>query len=152
MPLVSALRASPANPATDAHAGKNDARAGRFPGTDADAGLFAPIMRRMRRSRPSKVALELSAITGRSVRTAERWLAGSLTPDGDATLALFLSDMGPAFLEAVTEQLPPARREAFWREMGAAWKRADLRARQDALAREMAALEAERAGAEPRHD
>jgi hypothetical protein len=143
MSQASAAEAANANLGTDARVGKNDVRVGRFPGTDARVGLFGLIMRRMRRSRTSKVALELSQITGRSVRTAERWLSGELTPDGDATLALFLSDMGPAFLEDVTEQLPPSRREAFWREMGAAWKRADLRQRQESLAREIAALEAE---------
>lgn len=143
MSRASAAAAGNANFGTDVHVGKNDVRVGRFPGTDARVGLFGIIMRRMRRSRTSKVALELSQITGRSVRTAERWLSGELTPDGDSTLALFLSDMGPSFLEEITEQLPPARREAFWREMGAAYKRADLRQRQESLARELAALEAE---------
>lgn len=143
MSRASAAAAGNANLRTDANVGKNDVPVGRFPGTDANVGLFGIIMRRMRRSRPSKVALELSQITGRSVRTAERWLSGELTPDGDATLALFLSDYSAEIFEDLVAQLTPARQEALWREMGAAFKRADLRQRQEALAREIAALEAE---------
>lgn len=111
----------------------SDRRARRS--SDVCVGRFAAIMRRARRLRQNKVAYELAAITGRSVRTAERWLSGELTPDGDATLALFLSDMGPAFLETKVAELSPERQEAFWREMGKAYERAELRRAQADLDR-----------------
>lgn len=97
---------------------------------------FDAVMRKARSLHQNKVAAELAAITGKSVRTAERWLSGELTPDGESTLALFLSDMGPEFLATAAARLTPARQESFWREMGKAQKRADFVRRQAALDRE----------------
>lgn len=97
---------------------------------------FVPVMRAARSLWRNKVAEEIAAISGRSVRTAERWLSGEVTPDGEATLALAFSEVGPLLIEAGVAALPPERQEAFWEEIARAAKRADLRRRRAALERE----------------
>lgn len=96
-----------------------------------------PILRRARRIWASKIAVELAARTGASVRSAEAWLAGDRSMSAGALVALLQSDQGIAFLDALIEDMPPAARRRWRDEFDRAARRADLRARREALEREL---------------
>lgn len=75
----------------------------------------------------SKVAVELAARAGVSVRTAENYLAGDRSMNGNSLVRLLQSDAGPAFLEAIIADMPPSRQTAWRVEFEKAAKRAELR-------------------------
>jgi hypothetical protein len=56
---------------------------------------------------------------------------------GDAVLALLQSDQGPAFLDALIGDMPARAQRRWKQEFERAARRADLRARQAALEREI---------------
>lgn len=118
-------------------------------GTDRSVGRFtttgrsiSALLRRARLLWASKVALELAARTGMSVRAAERWLAGDRAMSGEAVVALLQSDKGVAFLDALIEDMPDAAQRRWREEFERAARRADLRARREALEREIEEQEA----------
>lgn len=125
--------------ASYADIGKSNLGTDRFVGRNRQVCRhFDPVMRAARGMWRSKVAAELAVITGKSVRTCERWLAGEVTPDGESTLALTFSSIGPKLIAAGVSQLPPARQAAFWREMAKAARRAELIAQRAEIERELA--------------
>lgn len=98
---------------------------------------FAAIIKKAKSLWRCKIAVELAQRTGSSVRSAENWLAGHRAMNGEAVLSLIMSDEGFDFLEAIVDSMPP-RKAARWRaEFERAARRADLRARQEALREEL---------------
>jgi hypothetical protein len=81
----------------------------------------------------NKVAVELADRAGVSVRTAENYLAGDRSMNGNALVRLLQSDAGPAFLQAIIADLPPSRQTAWHQEFERAAKRAELRRQLDEL-------------------
>lgn len=75
----------------------------------------------------NKVAVELAARAGVSVRSAENYLAGDRGMNGGALVRLLQSDAGPDFLEAMIAELPPSRQTAWRKELARAAQRAELR-------------------------
>lgn len=75
----------------------------------------------------NKVAAQLSAIIGCDIRSAERYLAGDRTMNGEAVFALLRSEVGVKLIEAATRDLPQAERDRFWSEMAKATLRATIR-------------------------
>jgi hypothetical protein len=86
---------------------------------------------------PNKTAPALATIFGCDVRSAERHLSGDRTADGESTLALMFSKVGPKAIEAGVAKLTPEDQLAFWREIGKAARRAELRADMAKLEREL---------------
>lgn len=103
--------------------------------------FFPAIMEAARSLWRSKVAEELAVIMGCDVRSAERYLAGARTPEGELAARLLFSEVGPMIIAAGVEQLPPHRREKFWKEIGKAARRAELLAERDRLQAEIDATE-----------
>lgn len=103
--------------------------------------LGAIILKKAKTLWASKIAAELASRTGTSVRSAEAWLAGDRSLSAGALISLLQSDQGVAFLDALIEDMPaPAQRR--WREeFDRAARRADLRARREALEREIESTE-----------
>jgi len=77
----------------------------------------------------NKVAVELADRTGVSVRTAENYLAGDRSMNGNALVKLLQSDVGPAFLEAIIAELPPSRQKVWRKQFERAAERAAIRRR-----------------------
>lgn len=101
---------------------------------------ISALAERARKLWGNKVAAELAQVTGMSVRSAERWLAGDRSPSGDAVVMLLQSDNGPAFLEALIETMP-AEAQVRWRnEFDLAAERALLRRGQDEINRRQLAV------------
>lgn len=98
------------------------------PSTARASPIFGRIMDIVRKNFPERTAASVATRFGRSQRTAERWLSGSLTPDGEAVLDMFLSpEVGPEFFETETGRFAPARRERFWANIREAIARAEVR-------------------------
>lgn len=95
------------------------------------------ILRRARLIWASKIAVELATRTGASVRSAEAWLAGDRSMNAGALVALLQSDQGIGFLDALIEDMPPPAQRRWRDEFERAARRADLRARREALEREI---------------
>ena len=74
-----------------------------------------------------KPSMQLAAICGCDVKTAERYFAGDRTPNGEAVIAMLRSEVGVRLVEEATRNLPPKEFEYFWREMGDAALRAFVR-------------------------
>lgn len=85
----------------------------------------------------NKVAVELAVRAGISVRTAENYLAGDRSINGNALARLLQSDAGPVFLQAIINDLPPTRRAHWEREFENAARRAELRAIQAQIERQI---------------
>lgn len=110
------------------------------PGAERTAGrntsIVRPIAAVVAKARDlwrNKVAVELADRAGVSVRTAENYLAGDRSMNGNALVRLLQSDAGPAFLQAIIADLPPSRQAAWRREFERAALRADLRRQLDEL-------------------
>jgi hypothetical protein len=95
--------------------------------------LISIIANKARELWPNKVAVELAARAGVSVRSAENYLAGDRSMNGNALVRLLQSDEGPAFLEAMISDLPPSRQKSWRHQFDKAAERADLRRRLDEL-------------------
>lgn len=85
---------------------------------------------------PTRTAIELSAITGYSVRTAEYWLTGKKRVPMDAFVALLHTDDGREFLAGVMTNDAPL----WWQRLKAFFKAIDLAAARRAHNRRMKAL------------
>jgi hypothetical protein len=72
-----------------------------------------PVMLAARSLWPRKTAAELAGLTGASLRTAERWLAGERTLSMDALAALIRSERGLDFLVALMADAEPT----WWRRV-----------------------------------
>lgn len=81
----------------------------------------------------NKVAVELAERAGVSIRTAENYLAGDRSINGNALARLLQSDAGPDFLKAILAELPPSKRKRWDQEFELAAMRAELRAKERAL-------------------
>jgi hypothetical protein len=82
---------------------------------------------------PRKTAAELATLTGASVRTAERWLAGDRALSADAVVALIRSEHGLNFLVAVMAGAEPA----WWRRVNAYFAAIDAQRLQRAARRKL---------------
>jgi hypothetical protein len=118
---------------------------------------ISPAMRVARSLWPRKTAAELAEVTGASVRTAERWLAGDRALSTAALAALIRSEQGLDFLVALMAGAEPA----WWRRVNAYLAAIDAQRLQRAARRRLReALDAdaafsadiERAGALLVHD
>lgn len=99
--------------------------------------IFPRIMDAARSWWPSKVAVELAAILGCEVRSAERYLAGERTPDAEAVIALIKSTHGVKLIAIVVGDMPSDRQAIFWKEMAKAARRADLLVERARVEREL---------------
>lgn len=79
------------------------------------------------------MAAELAVRAGVSVRSAENYLAGDRSMNGDALVRLLQSDAGPAFIEAIIADMPPSKQVAWRREFEKAAERAAIRRRLEEL-------------------
>ena len=84
----------------------------------------AVVIAKARQLWTNKVAVELAARAGVSVRSAENYLAGDRDMNGNALTRLLQSDEGPAFLEAIIAELPPSRQKKWRSEFEKAAERA----------------------------
>lgn len=84
--------------------------------------LIAPLGRQRFKS---NVAAEFAFITNRKVRNVEKWLAGTVEPNGEATLRIVLSEIGGDVLEAGLARLQPDRAIAVIKALERGLKRAD---------------------------
>jgi hypothetical protein len=82
---------------------------------------------------PRKTAIELATLTGASVRTAERWLAGDRALSADALAALIRSEHGLDFLVALMSGAEPA----WWRRVDAYFAAIDAQRLQRAARRRL---------------
>ena len=82
-----------------------------------------------------KPSVQLAAICGCDVKTAERYFAGDRTPNGEAVIAMLRSEVGVRLVEEATRNLAPSDYKKFWSEMGLAALRANLREREEELMR-----------------
>ena len=89
----------------------------------------AVVIAKARQLWTNKVAVELAARAGVSVRSAENYLAGDRDMNGNALTRLLQSDEGPAFLEAIIAELPPSRQKKWRSEFEKAAERAAIRRR-----------------------
>jgi hypothetical protein len=121
--MASALSATiaKANPGTDHLAGRNDRSVGRRP-----FGRIGYVLDAARKAWPQKTAAVLAARTGRTVRAAERWLAGTRDMSAEDFIALLTSDRGADILEALILSLPERDRAFFWARVKRSIRRADL--------------------------
>lgn len=103
---------------------------GAFPSNVRSMGFIAAKAKELWRN---KVAVELAARAGVSVRSAENYLAGGRDMNGNALARLLQSDEGPHFLEAIIANLPPSRQTAWRLAFDKAAKRAALRRELEAL-------------------
>src|SRR4051794_11779924 len=71
---------------------------GRFPHA---CGWFSPIAAELKHIFPHNCAAETASRAGRSVSVAEKWLGGSVAPDGEALARLLRSDIGDLVHEAL---------------------------------------------------
>lgn len=99
--------------------------------------FFPALMEAAREWFPNKTAPTLASILGCDVRSAERHLAGDRTADGESTLALMFSRIGPKAIEAGVAQLPLEEQRMFWREIAKAAKRAEIASEIERLKREL---------------
>lgn len=99
--------------------------------------IFERMMEAARSWWPSKAAVELAAILGCDVRSAERYLAGDRTPDANAVIALLNSGHAMKVIAFVANEMPPKQQAAFWKEMAKAARRAELLEERDRLDREL---------------
>jgi hypothetical protein len=82
---------------------------------------------------PRKTAAELAELTGASLRTAERWLAGQRPLSTDALAALIRSEHGLDFLSALMADAEPA----WWRRAKAYFAAIDAQRLQRAARRRL---------------
>jgi transcriptional regulator with XRE-family HTH domain len=94
---------------------------------------ISPAMRVARGLWPSKTANELAGLTGASVRTAERWLAGERTLSAGALSALLRSEYGLDFLAAVMADAQPR----WWQRIQAYFAAIDAQRLQRAARRKL---------------
>lgn len=88
----------------------------------------------LRRRHPTKTAYLIAARTGHSLRTVRRWMSGRTVPGIDVGFDLIAqTGDGPVIIEIIARSLPPKERAEFFRELALVAKRAELRARLDAL-------------------
>jgi hypothetical protein len=116
------------------------ARRGANPGTVQLVGnnrltrrSISPAMRVARSLWPRKTAAELAELTGASLRTAERWLAGERALSTDALAALIRSEHGLDFLVALMADAEPA----WWRRAKAYFAAIDAQRLQRAARRRL---------------
>ena len=93
------------------------------------------VMRAARGWFKHKPSMQLAAICGCDVKTAERYFAGDRTPNGEAVIAMLRSEVGVRLVEEATRNLPPKEFQKFWAEMGLAALRANLREREEEMMR-----------------
>jgi hypothetical protein len=94
---------------------------------------ISPVMHVARSLWPRKTAAELAEITGVSLRTAERWLAGERALSTAALAALIRSEHGLDFLVAVMADAEPA----WWRRVNAYFAAIDAQRLQRAARRKL---------------
>jgi hypothetical protein len=94
---------------------------------------ISPAMHVARSLWPRKTAAELAEITGASVRTAERWLAGDRALSTAALAALIRSEHGLNFLVALMAGAEPA----WWRRVNAYFAAIDAQRLQRAARRRL---------------
>ena len=93
------------------------------------------VMRAARGWFKHKPSMQLAAICGCDVKTAERLFRGDRAPNGEAVIAMLRSEVGVRLVEEATRDLSPKEFKRFWREMGLAALRANLREREEEMAR-----------------
>lgn len=119
-----------AAPNTIALAADTDRSVGRAATSDAfslvttDRSFVKGVMRGARDWFRHKPSVELAAIVGCPLRTAERYFSGDRTPDAVALMKLLRSPYGVRLVQAATRTLPSDQAKAFWEEMGLAVIRA----------------------------
>lgn len=121
MASASSLAVRNANLGTDHLAGRNDRSVGRRP-----FGRIARVLDAARKAWPHKTAAVLASRTGRTVRAAERWLAGTRDMSAEDFIALLTSDRGADILEALILSLPERERLFFWSRVKRCIRRAEL--------------------------
>jgi len=94
---------------------------------------ISPVMLAARSLWPRKTAAELAELTGASLRTAERWLAGERTLSTDALAALIRSERGLDFLVALMADAEPV----WWRRVKAYFAAIDAQRLQRAARRRL---------------
>jgi len=100
-------------------------------------GWFSPIAAELKDVFPHSCAAEIASRAGRSVSVAEKWLNGSVSPDGEALARLLRSDIGDLVHEALIASV-----KAPWADnLRAVREIARLRQQQADTARRLAALE-----------
>lgn len=99
---------------------------GRGASTTNRSVVFS-VMRSARSWFQHKPSVELAAIIGCDVRTAERYFAGERAPDAAAIFAILGTEAGVKLIEARTHHLAPADYDKFWKAMGQATLRAFVR-------------------------
>lgn len=96
-------------------------------GRDADR-QSAAVMQAVKERCPYKPALFLSEILGCDISTAERYFAGSRSPNFDNAVTMLRHPVtSVAMIEEATRSLSPEEHSAFWRAMGDAALRAFVR-------------------------
>lgn len=120
--------------ASVAATGKSNSRTERTgPKATSKFRLISIIAKQAKELWRNKVAVELAVRAGVSDRTAENYLAGDRSINGNALARLLQSDAGPIFLKAIIDDLPPSKRDRWDREFERAAARAEWRQRQAAL-------------------
>ena len=100
-------------------------------------GWFSPIVPELKKIFQHSCAAEVATRAGRSISVAEKWLSGSVSPDGEALARLLRSDIGDIVHDALIAgvKAPWAVNLRKVREL------ARLRQEQADIARRLAALE-----------